>query len=1078
MRLPRFPLFALMASVALAARAELTYVLYDLDNPGAAPEPVQVTPEALKGETYRQPNKMLFVHDSTLDVPYYMGVYEVTKGQAERFGWKAPQGNYPANAAYAFRGNQFAYDTEAWRKHPLLQIPLAEQWLRYAEAPETPCNIPNGLSGMYGNTHTPAVWLTEQEQGHVSQHGLLDAYGNVAEYATDGRYYGGYASNSSNHALQHYQREPGQALTANTILNDTSIGTEGSRQGVRLVYVPPAEKEYTAKVMLGKATVATRQVKKDALVTFEWPKPAAGHRRIARTVTPEGLAVEDSQTLNATSFRMPAEDVTLAFEQKAVVTVAVAAEQEGGRVAFARQEPPASFDTLPADEAYVGETLTLTATPDPSWQVKEWRDGAGEVIPEAGASAQWAFVIPADAAPGSALTFTAVFERPTYEVAVTLNGASVEGWPQRFAAGESVTVEPPPTAEGTRLSNVAASGVEGQPTLTEPFTFAMPANDVAVAYQAAGYVNVRAEGGTANPAQPLIGGTVTLTASAPKYKTFKQWTGPATSEDSPFTYTIPADATPGETLVFTATYDALPRVLVTGGSATVQRGAGEDYGEGYYSEDATLALTPATAPEGYKFSRWESSNGAGLNGNTFKVTPALRNQTVTLTATYAVDTERPAANPEVTHIGVDEDGAGSKTAVTLGWEPDKTASHTLLGNTFVHHATKMPLGDYAVLGLTEASTTYRLTLLDTNEETNKVSSLVLKRIRPKEDTHYPTGDTYYVGIYETTVGHHKALKVPMENATSSTRGDMYPYVFKDSEGPDTFINALNKAFKIAATRPSVAQIENIAKANTEKDKPFKGAGYRNDPTILEAMIVYEGDDTSTACDTVGSKLPDRYGFYDLWGNALEWLTDNTGHGGRVGYGNDALTKYPSRFTLKFEDSGWSHSGVRGAIRPAVVVPEKIDVRLKDGLSGEQIGPLGVLPGQKVRLAPQVRAGYDFVGWKADKASMAPEPQGDGYWLTTVTEEATFTAEYQEKKPLSLQYKGCLGPETALPGQTITVFAEEAKGTALRKLTVAPESAATVDLTKGTVTFDAEASGDIVITATYEAAKQGYRLRVR
>lgn len=1080
MRLRPFPLFALMMSVAFAARAELRYALYDLDNPGAEPETVQVSSEELKGQTYRQPGKMLFVWDSDLGTPYYMGVYEVTKGQAERLGWSSSQGaTYPDNAAYAFRGNQFAYDTEAWRNHPSLLIPSPEQWILYAEAPVKPCNLPGGRQASYNDPVPPQEWLDTAEQGTANPHGVVDAYGNVAEFATDGNYHGGYATTTNSKGFNYYNANRQASVTATEVMDDSGGTGESPRQGVRLVYVPPAELTYAAKVTLDGKTVGTQSAKEGASVVLEWPAATAGYRRIARTVTPEGLTfLYDGEETSL--FRMPAEEVTLAFAQKAVVTLAMAAEGEGG-VAFARKEPPESFDALPANEAYAGETLTLTATPEPSWRVREWRDGAGEVIASAGASAQWEFAIPEGTAPGEALTFTAIFERPTYEVAVTLNGTPVEGWPQRFAEGEGVTVRPPRTEAGYRLSGATASGAEAQPSLTEPTTFAMPANDVTVAYQAAGYVNVVVEGGSATPAQPLIGGTVTLTASAPKYKVFRQWTGAATSAEATFTHTIPATATPGATLTFAATYDTLPRVLVTGGSATVSRGTGEDFGEGHYSEGTVLALSPAPAPEGYAFDRWEATGGTGLSGETFTVTPALRNQTVTLTAVYEVDAGHPIENDRVTRIGVDKDGAGTATATTLGWEADGLETRDLLGNTFAHHTTKMPNQDYAVLGLEEATTTYQTFPLGTgvNTEANKTSSLVLKRIKPTAGTHYASGDTYYVGVFETTVGHFKALGVAMGNASSSSRGDTYPYVIKDSEA-DTFVNALGDAFGLAATRPSVAQIENITKAGTSADETFKGAGYQVDSSITRAMIVHEGDNVSTACATVGSKLPDPYGFYDLWGNALEWLSDNTGHGGRAGYGgsgaSDALTSHPSRFKLSFTDSGWSATGVRGAIRPAVTVPKKVNVTISN--AGETFGPLAVLPGQKVRLAPQVRAGHAFTGWTANKSGMTPKEQSDGDWLATVTADVTFTATYEAKQPLTLTYKGCLGPSKALPGQTVTVFAAEPTGGTLLSLEVSPRDAATVDLEKGTVTFAAEAAGAIALTAVYETPKAGYRLRLR
>lgn len=1099
MRLHPFPLFALVASAAFVARAELTYFLYDLDVPGAAPTPVNVTTEALKGDAFRQPSKMLFVRDSSLNAPYYMGVYEVTKGQAERLGWPITLGDiHPERAAYAFRGSQFVYETDAWGQHPSLQIPSPEQWLLYAETPEKPCNLPGGEPNAWGEPYLPQEWLTAANQGRVSTHGLLDAYGNVAEYASDGNYYGGCATITNSRGFNFYAANAGFAQTARDIMEDS--GTKGNPfQGVRLIYVPPEEIAHTVRTTLDGRTMETLAAKVGDPVALKWPAPTTGCRRMVRTVTPEGLNFMYDQA-ERSFFNMPAEDVTLAFEQKAVVTVSVSEEGGGGTVTFVRKAPPESFDRLPPNEAYVGETLTLTASPKASWRVREWRDAEGAPIAAAGAGTQWDFTIPEEATPGGALAFTAVFERPTYDVSVTLDGEPVAGWPKAYGEGDRVTVEPPAVGEGYRLSGGAISGVkELVPSLTGPTAFAMPANAVTVAYVSAGYVNIRTVGGCAAPAQPLIGEAVTLTASTPKYKVFKQWTGEATSGEATFSYWVPHTAKPGETLTFTVAYDMLPRVLVTGGSAILRQGTGEAFGEGYYAEGSVLSLKAAAAPKGYAFMRWDASGG-GLDGETFVVSSALRNQTVMLTAVYAVDSEYPLPNDNVTRIGADKDGAGAAPAVTLGWMADsKPASRKILGNSFEHYTSHEPTEAYAVLDLGSKTTVYQDSCA--NDAANKTAALVLKRIRPSAGTWYPSGDTYYLGVFETTVGHFKALKVPMGNAASTGKGDTYPYVFKEPERPDAFIDALNKAFGLSATRPSAAQVENVTKAGLKKGaentadtaKAFNGAGYftengsRGDGywqgttvkrRVTESMIVHEGDNASTACRPVGSKLPDPYGFYDLWGNALEWLSDNKGYGGRAGL---SLTAFSRHFNLSGEkgsdtDSGWDATGVRGAIRPAVVVPKKVGVTINN--AGETINAWEVLPNQKVRLAPQVRAGYDFMGWSADIDGMTPQEQSDGYWLATVTGDVTFTANYTAKSPLKVIYNGCVGPSEALPGQTITVYAAQPNGGALLSLSVNPKSAATADTENGTVTFTAGAAGAITVTAKYETPKAGHRLRLR
>lgn len=1201
-----FPLLAAMTLTASIARAELEYVAYDLDAKSGT-----VLSEAsvdIHEDTWHSPTKILFVRDPSVST-YYIGVFELTKGQAAKLGFTDPDATKPDVQAFAEK----ASSAVTWKiptDHPLLRFPTVSEWQAYADvsSQETPCNIRKGRGNGYLLPEEPSGWWMEGDtlgkSAKANKYGVVDIFGNVAEYTSDkGAFYGGWASGKS---------EAGSFDTLSTVRENgkspNQINESNGRLGIRLVYMPPAEVQYTAKVMLGGKVVGeSQQAKEGEPVMLRWPQPTAGHRRITRTVTPESLSVKDDFDFSTTTFLMPASDVTLAFEEKAIATVVVTVEGEGGTVAFARKEPLESFDTLPENEAYVGETLTLTATPEASWKVKEWRDAEGAPIADAGTKTTWDYAIPEGTKAGTSLAFTVVFERPEYEVNVTLDGVSVEGWPKRFAEGELVSVEPPtPTKPGYRLfsgpkelkpftfnmpaesqtfaytskayvslvaqaegqgtATAAASGafigdevrfsatpsgrwvfkewrnggevvssdasflysvpddvtLAGQTisltavfdpppkhtarvmlggearwsgTFEEGATFVYPAPtpdsgyrlvsfpeggdatggtatmgtaDMTLTYTQKAYVNVVVQGrGSVSNASPLVGEQITLEAKAPKYRVFKQWTGATISTDNPFTYTIPTGSEPGSTLTFTAEYDLLPRVLVTGGSARVTQGT--PHGEGYYSIDALLTLTAETAPKGYKFSKWVSSGEGGvLSGDTFTVNEALRNKTVILTAEYIADDEHPSENPAVTHIGVDAEGSGDQTAVTLGWEADTPTTHKLLGNTFVFHPTKTPDSDYAVLDLTDKTTTYAATV--ENAETNKVQRLVLKRIRPTAGTHYASGDTYYVGIYETTVGHFKTLGVKMGNTSSVNVGETSPYVFKEPESPDAFTQALSTAFGIKATRPSYAQIANITKVNLKADKDYKGSGYQKDAGITTGMIVSEGDSVSTAVQSVGSKTVDPYGFYDLWGNALEWLSDNTGHGGRVGY-SGGITANPSKYNLDFTEAGWTTLRIHGAIRPAVVVPEKVKVWIKDGLSEERIGPFEVLPGQVVRLAKQVRTGYDFAGWEASVGTLTEE---SGQWVSSgITEEVTFTATYTEKKPLILSYEGCTGPDTALPGQTITVYAKSPTGASMTTLEIAPDSSGTCETkgTEGTVTFSPTATGDPLIKATYTAVSE-------
>lgn len=1232
-----FPLLAATTLTASIARAELEYVAYDLD--AKIGTVLSEAPADIHEDTWHSPTKILFVRDPSVST-HYIGVFELTKGQAAKLGFTVPGVDNPDVQAQAFA--EQASTAVTWtipKDHPLLRFPTVSEWQAYADvaSQEKPCNIRKGRGDKYFDSPVEPSdwWVTGDKLGKsakANKYGVVDIFGNVAEYTSDkGAFYGGWASVSGD-------REAGDFDTLSTVRENgkfpNEINERNGRLGIRLVYMPPAEVRYTAKVMLGGKVVGeSQQAKEGEPVMLRWPQPTAGHRRITRTVTPESLSVKDDFDFSTTTFLMPASDVTLAFEEKAIATVSVTAEGEGGTVAFARKEPLESFDTLPENEAYVGETLTLTATPEASWKVKEWRDAEGAPIADAGTKTTWDYAIPEGTKAGTPLSFTVVFERPEYEVNVTLDDDSVEGWPKRFAEGELVSVEPPtPTKPGYRLSKgpndlkpftfnmpaesqtfaytskayvslvaqaegqgtatAAASGafigdevrfsatpsgrwvfkewrngekavssdasfwysvpddvrLAGQTiTLTAVFdpppkhtarvmlggkerwsgtfeegaTFVYPAPtpdsgyrlvsfpeggdatggtatmgmaDMTLTYAQKAYVNVVVQGrGSVSNASPLVGEQITLEAKAPKYRVFKQWTGATISTDNPFTYTIPTGSEPGSTLTFTAEYDLLPRVLVTGGSAHVTT-QGTAHGEGYYSIGALLTLTAERAPKGYKFSKWVSSGeGRVLAGNTFTVNETLLNRTVTLTAEYIVDNTQPSENPAVTHIGVDAEGSGAQTAVTLGWEADTPTTHKLLGNTFVFHPTKTPDSDYAVLDLTDKTTTYAATV--ENNADNKTRYLPLKRIRPTAGTHYASGDTYYVGIYETTVGHFKTLFTTLYGAEGTQKlsssalkkSDTHPYVLNPNENANLFMDALGQAFGLTAKRPTVAQIENITKAGLKSSEAYNGAGYCapdnlygdyyiDDKKVFHQrvtgeMIVYEGKGSYwDSIKPVGTKKPDPYGFYDLWGNAIEWLSDKQGQGGYAGLGADALTNYPRAFNLESAAVDGTTNGT-GAVRPAVVVPEKVKVWIKDGLSKETIGPFEVLPGQVVRLAKQVRTGYDFAGWEASVGTLTEE---SGQWVSSgITKEVTFTATYKEKNPLILSYKGCTGPDTALPGQTITVYAESPTGAQMTTLEIAPDGSGTCETkgTEGTVTFSATATGDPLIKATYTAVSE-------
>jgi hypothetical protein len=137
----------------------------------------------------------------------------------------------------------------------------------------------------------------------------------------------------------------------------------------------------------------------------------------------------------------------------------------------------------------------------------------------------------------------------------------------------------------------------------------------------------------------------------------------------------------------------------------------------------------------------------------------------------------------------------------------------------------------------------------------------------------------------------------------------------------------------------------------------------------------------------------------------------------------------------------------------------------------------VLKSQKITLKEQVMPGRKFLGWTVKMGSTTQTyttmPQ-----IITVTANTTLTANFSDElASVSLTLKNCNGPTTAFPGTTISVY-PKTPGTKLTKLTVSPSTAATVNLTKGTITFKETATGTVTVTATYQSPEAGFHFKVR
>ena len=656
-------------------------------------------------------------------------------------------------------------------------------------------------------------------------------------------------------------------------------------------------------------------------------------------------------------------------------------------------------------------------------------------------------------------------EAITYQAIVTLDGVQ-EGEPISATPGTEVTLTPPTPAEGYRLQ-----GPEITPTdlVCAGTTFAMPGANVTFAYTSKPYATLAVTGGTASVREGVAGDTITLTATPGAYQRFKAWALPdgTTSTDNPLSYTVP-EISPGVTLTFTASFQTYPRVLVYGGTATA---AAEEsgYGEGFYAPGTELTLTPTT-PAGYTFDRWTIEGGEELRKNTYTV--GDYDSIATLTANFTV--AEATASP-VTYIGEADPSAEIKTMkAALGYETATAQAWNAGVNPFQYFPYAITEKPYATLPLeTGGAIVY-------SADFSNLLGLYKGTFLPLKKVSYD-GSTYYVGVYETTQAHVEYIKQLADKDYSKVTEKLTSYLphyiasVAEAEG---YLATLNAAFPMNATLPSREQVVNITAASCEHKDYREGAGFMRvdygDPTIDKSMIVY-GRTGFQGPATVGSKSPDPYGFYDLWGNANELWSDGNLWGGSF------ATAFVTDCNAQISDGNFSRldNSLYPGFRPAAVVSTPLAVKVN--VDGTSLATT-VLPGQVIRLAPQVKTGHAFTGWTATTASGTQpiEVSSDDYSPYTVTEAVTLTATFQEKTELTVTYENCLGPEHILPGATVTLYAATPTGQEPTTVTISPASAATWDEQAGTVTFAETASGNVTLTATYPApapAKPGYKVRL-
>lgn len=1010
-RLSILCLAAAVFALAPAARAELEYLVYDLADGSTRPMAEDEDP---RDEAFHEGSKILFVRDPAVSADYYIGVFEVTRAQAASLRWS---GGVTGDSGEAFGASDFSQNAGSLPEG--LHFPTVDEWCAYAGKPvKEATNVMGGASAF--SSYSLADWYDNLQLQSLepNAHGVFDMYGNAAEYVVEengSAFYGGYTGSSGfswGSAINSAINED----TAPEATRREASEISGAVLGARLVYKVPPPETYTLTVTLDGETVSeTAGHLEGAEVTVTPPTPS-GRALTGREVTPTGL--DGGAALDkAFTFEMPAENVTVAYTSKPYATITV----EGGTASVEGGQSGASV------RAFAGDVVTLTAREPGEYETFAGWEGVAEGLEGN------VFTVPENIQGGEEYAFSARFDViPRATITVTGGTASVEGGESgavvRAVAGAEVTLTPRAPGKYERFADwETPAGV----ALGEGDVFTVPGDirdgqeyAFTARFELIPHATIVVVGGDASAYEAVADETVTLTPrAAPAYQAFTGWEGVAEGLAGNV-FTVPA-LTGNVTYTFTATYQYYPRVLVSGGSAVVSNG--KSFGNGYYEPGASLTLTPDDV-EGRTFKRWEGAEG-GLTGTAYTV--GGYGTAVTLTATYEeAETETPA--PATIRLG-----SGSSLFGNLPGDR-KEVGEDAFGNVYrgFHYS---PAGTIASLGLTNGTITYsepvesgddsvddQPELADYDSyrafwrdylewwqeaygeaETPQLDTTVLALRRVVRGD----GTAFYLGVYETTVGHVARLNGEEKNLDSEAvycgrnGSDFWPT-------PDKFkaiLSKLNDKFKVNARLPEVADVAEIS------------PGYPTDSKLTGDMVVAGGTGQNPV--NANAMTQDPYGFFGLWGNAFETNGDGDGFAGAVVFRRNQGNAFLTSSIQPFNTSAYAQYA---SLRPLIEVEEPVTLFV-----GSAEGPyVQVAPGEKLfpdgadTPAP-TQEGKAFQGWKLGGQSIGTDYTD--YKVKAEDEGKVLAATWKDVpsvRDVTVVCKGCLGPGSAVVGGTITVYPPE------------------------------------------------------
>lgn len=386
------------------------------------------------------------------------------------------------------------------------------------------------------------------------------------------------------------------------------------------------------------------------------------------------------------------------------------------------------------------------------------------------------------------------------------------------------------------------------------------------------------------------------------------------------------------------------------------------------------------------------------------------------------------------------------------------------------------------------------------------SRLLLRRVSPTTEGKRD----FYLGVFETPIGNIANLEKLAKGTTSYDASSKAPFCARTTGARDypdlnSYLTLINGQFNLSArfpTQEDVYAVGDQTRANPP-DPANPGAGYglgranrhgENydinlvcDVTPANSMVVAQGGNSKPA-NADGMKV-DPYGFYGLWGNCWEASSNDVGFGGSTDFAAERDADLNCRTDVT--TASYPNGKMVLALRPAIDVEEAVVIYVGKESSATAVQ---VAPGQDLFADPSVlptKALSRCTGWTLGDTKIKA---GENHTVTTEDDGKILVPTWEET-PASVTVKcvDCLGPETAYPGQTVTVYPLEGMAFADEDpLTVTPDGSGITVGTPAedgtlTVTFPETLPLGTTITLTGKVVpieepepevKPGYRFRLR